>query len=118
MATQFKAEKIDFNNINNGNEFENGDGIDANAINAPIKASAYAQEVAEQALELAQQGGGSGGGGEAPDLSEYVKKTDVATNAIAGLIIPSSGLSVNANGEVKTQFANNRQIDNWPTHIE
>ena len=43
---QLKPEKIDLLEINNGNEYNNGDGVDASTINATIKASAYAQALA------------------------------------------------------------------------
>lgn len=45
MAT-FSPKKIDLNAINNGVQFNNGDGISAEAINAPIEASAFAQALA------------------------------------------------------------------------
>lgn len=46
MAT-FSPKKIDLTSINNGLQFENGDGITAEAINAPIEASAFIQSLAE-----------------------------------------------------------------------
>jgi hypothetical protein len=54
----FSSKKIDFSTINGGNRYENGNIVDADAINAPIEASAYAQQVAEQALNYV--GGQSG----------------------------------------------------------
>ena len=44
--TELKPKKIDLSQINGGNEYKNGDGVGAEAINAPIKASAYAQALA------------------------------------------------------------------------
>jgi hypothetical protein len=41
-----EPKKIVLSEINNGQQFEEGDGIQPNAINAPIQASAYAQALA------------------------------------------------------------------------
>lgn len=43
---EFKAKKIILSEINGGKQYENGDGIQPDAINAPIQASAYAQALA------------------------------------------------------------------------
>jgi hypothetical protein len=72
----FESKKIDFSQINKGVKFENGDVVSAEAINAPIEASAYAQEVAEEAKRIAEE---SGGGGSV-DLSNYVQKDQFAEN--------------------------------------
>ena len=72
----FEKKKIEFSQINGGLKFKNGDAVSAEAINAPIEASAYAQEVAEEAKRIAEE---SGGGGTV-DLSNYVQKTDYAGN--------------------------------------
>lgn len=50
MAT-FEPKEIKLNEINNGNRYNNGDTVSAESINAPIEASAYAQQVANQALD-------------------------------------------------------------------
>ncbi len=52
----FELKPISFDNINKGVRYENGDIVEAETINAPIEASAYAQELARQALEVAQSG--------------------------------------------------------------
>ncbi|MBP3573872.1 MAG: hypothetical protein J6J71_04620 [Prevotella sp.] len=44
---QFEANRIDFSTINGGNRYSSGDGIHPIAINAPIEAAAYLQEVAD-----------------------------------------------------------------------
>lgn len=46
----FSEKKIALSSINRGKRYENGDIVDAEAINAPIEASAYAQKIAEEAL--------------------------------------------------------------------
>lgn len=45
----FAPNKIDTTAINGGQRYQNGDVVDANAINAPIEASAWAQQAAEEA---------------------------------------------------------------------
>lgn len=92
----FENKKIDFSQINGGVKFENGDVVSAEAINAPIEASAYAQEVAEEAKRIAEE---SGGGGSV-DLSNYVKKTDYATATTAGVVKGNKifGFNVNSDG--------------------
>ena len=45
----FAPNKIDTTAINGGQRYQNGDVVDANAINAPIEASAWAQQTAEEA---------------------------------------------------------------------
>ena len=42
-----EPKKIDLSTINNGKEYENGDGTTPETFNAPIEASAYAQDFAE-----------------------------------------------------------------------
>lgn len=44
---QFEPKKLNIGEINDGNRFNNGDGIGAEAINAPIEAAYYAQEIAD-----------------------------------------------------------------------
>lgn len=41
---QWQVRQIDKENINNGNEFENGDGVNASDINAVVENSLYTQE--------------------------------------------------------------------------
>ena len=41
---QWQVRQIDKENINNGNRFENGDGINAEDINAVVENSLYTQE--------------------------------------------------------------------------
>lgn len=43
---ELKPEKIDLKEINGGQEYKNGDGVDASAINGALKASAFAQAIA------------------------------------------------------------------------
>jgi hypothetical protein len=50
----FELKPISLDNINKGVRYENGDIVEAETINAPIEASAWAQEMARQAFELAQ----------------------------------------------------------------
>lgn len=50
---EFQPKRIDLSTINNGKgKYKNGDGVQANAINEAIEASAYAQDVAQHALDL------------------------------------------------------------------
>lgn len=53
MANFYPTE-ISLGNINGGERFENGDLLDANAINAPIEASYYAQQKAKNAEAIAE----------------------------------------------------------------
>lgn len=54
----FEAKEIDLSNINGGQRYQNGDLVDAEAINAPIEASAWAQQVAQDAKILAEAASG------------------------------------------------------------
>lgn len=54
----FNPQKINFSNINSGVRYQNGDIVDAEAINAPIEASAWAQQVAADAKLLAETASG------------------------------------------------------------
>lgn len=56
MAT-FSPKKIDLTSINNGLQFESGDGISPEAINAPIEASAFIQSLAENKPYTFSNGG-------------------------------------------------------------
>lgn len=56
MAT-FKPNTFDYSAINGGNRFENGDGVDANAINAPIEAAAFMQELGTNAPDVSRING-------------------------------------------------------------
>lgn len=49
----FAQNEIDVSKINNGQRYQNGDVVDAEAINTPIEASYYAQETAKDALQRA-----------------------------------------------------------------
>jgi hypothetical protein len=49
---RLKPERIDLSSINNGLKYKKGDGVQATAINSAIQSSAYAQEIAEHALDL------------------------------------------------------------------
>lgn len=51
----FQPKEININNINGGKRFEFNDGISAEAINAPIEASAYSQYVANVGYQKASQ---------------------------------------------------------------
>lgn len=51
MANNWSANPINTDNINNGFEYENGDGVDAGAVNAAVEASLYAQNQSNQAVE-------------------------------------------------------------------
>jgi hypothetical protein len=55
----FAPNKIDLSQIHSGQRYQNGDVVDANAINAPIEASAWAQRVANEAKLLAEAASGS-----------------------------------------------------------
>ena len=50
---RFEAKDFYFSDIHGGERYENGDVVDANAINAPIEASAYAAMQADKALSYA-----------------------------------------------------------------
>ena len=52
---RFSEQKINLSSINGGVKYENGDVVFAEAINAPIEASAYAQKVADEAKSKAEQ---------------------------------------------------------------
>lgn len=52
---RFSEQKINLSSINGGVKYENGDVVFADAINAPIEASAYAQKVADEAKSKAEQ---------------------------------------------------------------
>lgn len=56
---KLEPKEISLSEINNGNEYENGDIVDASSINSAIEASAYAQGKANQALERAISAGTS-----------------------------------------------------------
>ena len=49
----FNPQQIILSQINNGQEYNNGDGVDASAVNAAIEASAWAQETAATASDNA-----------------------------------------------------------------
>lgn len=49
----FAQNEIDVSKINNGQRYQNGDVVDAEAINSPIEASYLAQETAKNALQRA-----------------------------------------------------------------
>lgn len=74
---KFEAKKIDFSLINNGNQFEDGDGVNAEAINAPIQASYYAQQVAEEAKRIAEEGGG---GGNNISVAKYIHHITISAD--------------------------------------
>lgn len=73
---KFNLNKIDISSINNGYRYENGQGINADTINAPIEASAYAQGVAEKALSVSDEArqialGLENTGGTLPPITAY-----------------------------------------------
>ena len=51
----FAPNKIDTTEINGGQRYQNGDIVSPEAINAPIEASAWAQQIAEEAVAKADQ---------------------------------------------------------------
>lgn len=53
---RFTPKKLVLNNINNGNEYVNGDGIGAEAINDPIEAMAYTQALATTQPDSSEAG--------------------------------------------------------------
>lgn len=73
---KFNPNKINIYSINNGYRYENRQGISAEAINAPIEASAYAQGVAEKALSVSDEAkqialGLEQTGGTLPPITAY-----------------------------------------------
>lgn len=50
---KFQATEFSFSDIHNGERYQNGDIVDAEAINKPIEAAAYAQEKAKRAEQVA-----------------------------------------------------------------
>lgn len=58
--SKFIVGKFDINDINGGNKYQNGDAVQADAVNKVVEASAYAQDVAEQAKVLAEVASGTG----------------------------------------------------------
>lgn len=70
---KFSPKKFNINSINNGNKYELGDSISPNAINAPIEASYYAQDLAEKAHSKADEAlnSVSNPDGTVPALSAY-----------------------------------------------
>ena len=69
---RFTPQKFDWNDINGGERFQNGQEPQEDAFNAPIEGSAYAIEKAEDAIEKAE---------------DAIAKADQALNSI----IPSGG---------------------------
>lgn len=51
----FAPNKIDLSQIHNGQRYQNGDIVSPEAINAPIEASSWAQQIAEEAVVKADQ---------------------------------------------------------------
>ncbi len=51
----FEAKSFKLSEINNGVRYENGNVVDAEAINKPIEASAFAQQIAQEAQVASQQ---------------------------------------------------------------
>lgn len=52
--SKFSPKKIIYTDINQGDRYELRDDVSPEAINAPIEASAYAQDLAEQSIAIAQ----------------------------------------------------------------
>lgn len=51
----FAPNKIDLSQIHNGQRYQNGDIVSPEAINAPIEASAWAQETADKANKMSEE---------------------------------------------------------------
>lgn len=70
---RFTPQKFDYNDINGGERFQNGQTPQEDAFNAPIEGSAYAIELAEDALTKADQAINSiiPIGGNYPPLTAY-----------------------------------------------
>lgn len=49
---QFEAKTFDKEDINNGEKYQNGDVVDANAINAPIEVALLIQSLATSPIDL------------------------------------------------------------------
>lgn len=70
----FAPNKIDLSQIHNGQRYQNGDIVSPEAINAPIEASSWAQQIAEEAVVKADQALNYGIGnaqGTFPALTAY-----------------------------------------------
>ena len=76
----FEAKEIDLSNINGGQRYQNGDVVDAEAINAPIEASAWAVEKVKEIAANGGTGGGSGGG----SVDTPIKYGEGANSAVSG----------------------------------
>ena len=53
MATKWETTYTDLTKVNGGNEYEDGDAITTDSVNVPIKNSAYAIQVANEAKIIA-----------------------------------------------------------------
>lgn len=53
---QWQAKEFDLSSINNGNQYENGNKLDASTINAVVEGAAYAQSVAKGAASIKLNG--------------------------------------------------------------
>lgn len=53
--SSFTPNKIDLSQINSGHRYQNGDIVSPEAINAPIEASAWAQETADKANKMSEE---------------------------------------------------------------
>lgn len=76
----FEAKEIDLSNINGGQRYQNGDLVDAEAINAPIEASAWAVEKVKELAANGGTGGGSGGG----SVDTPIQYGEGANSAVSG----------------------------------
>lgn len=57
MGNEFQGQTFDIKNINGGEKYKDGDGIGANAINAPIESALYMQNLGTNAPDISEIGG-------------------------------------------------------------
>lgn len=89
--SQFEAKKLDLNNINSKQRYENGDGLQAETINAVVEGVAYVQDALEN----------QGGGGTPTDVQ--INGVSITKNGVANLTKDNSG------GLVKDCIVNNSE---------
>lgn len=116
MATPFTPKKIVLSEINGGNQLENGDTPSKEVFNAPIEASAYAQQVAEDSKNisntaLSTANGIDGKATQALSNSENAISTSTEAKNIAqealDAVVSGGGTAIDINGDPITQLSFN-----------
>lgn len=87
---RFNPQKFNINDINGGERFENGQKPQQDAFNAPIEGSAYAIEIADQAITKADQALNSiiPSGGNYPPLTAFpIGSVYISTNEVSPAVL-------------------------------